>query len=120
MKKECDSFVLFGPKVEIMLPARAGSNIIGREMACQIYKRSSQGASGSDSWIPYREGKEAKEEKEGEKKGAEAEADKKGDSESSGDSHLEDDDNSNSDDDDHHLDDYDDEDNNDANDDGNK
>ena len=47
---------LQSPKIEIMLPAWAGSNIFGREMARQVDKRSSRCAFGSEFGASKREG----------------------------------------------------------------
>ena len=53
-------FVRFCSKIEIMLPAAAGSNIFGREKARQVDKKSSRYAFGGEFRPPPREGKGAK------------------------------------------------------------
>ena len=60
MRKGMSFLALQGPKIEIMLPAWAGSNIFVREMARQVGEGSSQDISGSEFWTPYREGKGVK------------------------------------------------------------
>ena len=47
---------LQSPKIEIMLPVWAGSNIFGREMARQVDKRSSRCTFGSEFGASKREG----------------------------------------------------------------